>query len=203
MRRALAATVASLVEGEVRSAGDFQSALQIAEAEDLGLCVVDLHMPGATPFDGLSRLKAAASNARFVVVTGSELDDDMLRCLRLGVEGFVSKSAEVGVMEAAIRLVLAGGRYVPPRLAEMIEAPQHAGAPAPQPAVGEAPFGNISPRQLRVLEFVAQGRSNKEIAHVLQISPATVKSHVAFLIAALGAVNRTEAANRARETGLI
>ena len=92
--------------------------MALAEAHpDVDLCVVDLHMPGLIPLEGLTGLRQRVPRAKIVVVTGSESDDDLLSALELGVDGFVPKTVEPGVVEAALRLVLAGGRYVPERVA--------------------------------------------------------------------------------------
>lgn len=202
VRSALAMAAGAACPGEnISTARDFTEAWARAEAEQPRLCIVDLHMPGAGPLDGLRGVQARAPDAKLVVVTGSEMDDELLAVLRLGVDGFVPKSAETAVFTAALSLVLAGGRYLPPRLLELAE--RHAASPAAVASPAEAPLGRISGRQAEVLRLMAEGRSNKEIARDLGVSPATVKSHVAQVIAVMGAANRTEAAARARETGLI
>jgi DNA-binding NarL/FixJ family response regulator len=167
-------------------------------------------MPGATPLDGLAGIRARAPEAKIVVISGSESDEDLLAVLRIGVDGFVPKTAEPGVVEAAIRLVMAGGRYLPPRVAELASGERIAAAPSARaPASAEtkpnfqAAYGRISERQRDVVKLMAQGRSNKEIAKALDLSPSTVKTHVANIIAAFGAANRTEAALHARESGLL
>ena len=84
---------------------------------------------------------------------------------------------------------MAGGRYLPPRVAELLEADDPISAA-------------LSPRQREVLSLLAEGQSNKEIAIALGVAPATVKTHVAQLLTAIGATNRTEAAARARAAGI-
>jgi DNA-binding NarL/FixJ family response regulator len=184
-------------------ARDFTEAWATAAATpDLALCVVDLHMPGAGPVEGLTGLKARAPGARILVVTGSELDEDLLASLDLGVDGFLPKTAESGVIDAALKLVLAGGRYLPPRVAALATGRPQAEAPEARGPI-ETAYGRLGSRQRDILEQMADGRSNKEIARTLGLSPATVKTHVAQVIAVLGATNRTEAAAKARAQGLI
>jgi len=102
------------------------------------------------------------------------------------------------VIEAAIRLVRAGGRYLPPRLAALAAAP--AGPlPPPLPAASTA----LTPRQYEVLAAIAEGQSTKEIAMALNIAPATVKAHTATLLSMLAASNRVQAVKRARDLGLL
>jgi DNA-binding NarL/FixJ family response regulator len=208
VRTALCATAGSMIpEHRPVPARDFTEAWRLAEEEDeIVLCLVDLHMPGATPTDGLAGIKSRAPEAKLVVITGSESDEDLLAALRIGVDGFVPKTAEPGVVEAAIRLVMAGGRYLPPRVAELASVIPASGdvreTNSARPNF-QAAYGRISERQRDVVKLMAQGRSNKEIAKALDLSPATVKTHIANIIAAFGAANRTEAALHARESGLL
>ena len=112
---------------------------------------------------------------------------------------FAPKTSKSAIIEAAIRLVLAGGRYLPPRIAEL--AARQAGVA--NGAAVLAPTVRLTERQLDVLRMIATGQSNKEIARDLDLSPATIKAHAAAAIAGLGAVNRTEAVVKARAMGLI
>ncbi|OYU34521.1 response regulator transcription factor [Novosphingobium sp. PASSN1] len=208
VRSALALVLEDIVSGPVLTAQDYAGAWAHAEArDDIEIAVVDLHMPGIGGLEGLAGLRERAPYTRIVVLTGSDSDDDLLAVLALGVEGFVPKSVEPGVVEAAIRLVMAGGRYLPARVAELAaQSPAAAPASAPRAATAppiEAPLGRLSSRQRDVLDQMARGRANKEIAQLLGLSPATVKTHVAHIIAVVGASNRTEAATRARELGLV
>lgn len=165
------------------------------DSPDLILC--DLAMPGARPVEGVRRLIDAAPDAKLVVVTGSEDDRVLFELFELGVDGFAPKSLTGEVLDAAIRLVLAGGRYLPQRVYDI------AADAAPRPRAEPDGVAILSERKREVLQAMAQGLSNKQIAIALDLSPTTVKSHAAAIIAALGARNRTEAAARAREQGLI
>jgi DNA-binding NarL/FixJ family response regulator len=177
-------------------ADDYSSALAAIGGVDLAL--VDLDMPGATPRDGIAALRAAAPATPLIIVTGSGDDALLLDLLALGIAGFVPKTATLAVIAAAIELVLAGGRYLPPRLAEMAAPPRLAEMAAP-PARAAA----LSPRQVEVVALLARGLSNKDIARTLGVAPATVKSHVTQVMNALGATNRTDAAVRARAAGIV
>lgn len=196
VRDALAATVAARwPDAMLLQAGDFPAAWAAA-AQAPDLCLADLDMPGASPLTGVAGLRAAAPGMKILVITGSYDDAMMLDLLARGVDGFASKSMPADVIAAAIALVMAGGRYLPPRLAEM-----H--VPAAPPPGAPVPLRGLSARQVEVVRLIAEGCSNKDIARLLGIAPATIKTHVAQLIGILGAANRTDAAMRARAMGLL
>lgn len=196
MREALAGAVAlGWPEAEVVLATDYPSAwAAIATAPDL--IISDLVMPGAKSIDGITRLRALAPDTPLLVVTGNEDDDILIALLDAGVAGFAPKTSKSAVIDAAIRLVLAGGRYLPPRLLEI--AAQRNGGTTSIPATAR-----LTDRQVDVLKLIALGQSNKEIARELDLSPATIKAHIAAAIAALGSSNRAEAVFKAREGRLI
>ena len=194
LREALSGAVAVGWPGvEIVQCADFPSAWRAAEAKP-DLILSDLIMPGASPLEGVGRLRAIAPGSPILVVTGNEDDKTLLGLFDLGVSGFAPKTSKSAVIEAAIRLILAGGRYLPPRLIDI--AGQHS---------GESPSRTtrLTARQIDVLKLISTGQSNKEIARDLDLSPATIKAHTAAAIAALGAVNRAEAVFKARELGLI
>jgi DNA-binding NarL/FixJ family response regulator len=200
VREALAGAVASRWPAiRITQAANFPDAWALAAAIP-DLCMVDLAMPGADERAGIAGLRAAAPAVPILVITGSHDDRLLLDLLSDGVAGFVPKTSGTGIIMAAIDLVLAGGRYMPPRVAELAAhaSPEPEAAPDARPA---RPM--VTPRQADVLRLVALGHSNKEIARDLILSPATVKTHVAQAIAAIGATNRTDAAIRARALGLI
>jgi len=199
MREALAGAVqVGWPEVEIVEAADFPSAWRAAEARP-DLIISDLVMPGATPVEGVRRLREIAPGTPVMVVTGNEEDDVLLDLFRLGIAGFAPKTSRSAIIEAGIRLVLAGGRYLPPRIVEL--ATRQGG---PEPAVAAATHAaRLTDRQVDVLKLIAGGGSNKEIARELDLSPATIKAHIAAAIASLGAANRTEAVMKARAMGLI
>ena len=198
----------------VSEASDFPQAWARARSQP-GFCIADLVMPGAAPLDGIKGIMQAAPSTPILVVTGTEDDALLLALLKLGVAGFAPKSASGAIVEAAIRLILAGGRYLPPRLADIAAARVDA-APAGDRAIIKDPSLARRPeqvhqtlpdpltlRQTEVLTLVAQGRSNKEIARTLGLAPSTVKTHLENLLQTLGVANRTEAAGKARELKIL
>lgn len=186
---------------EITLAGDFPSAWSSAAAgPDLILC--DLGMPGAGPVEGIRRLREVAPGSPVLVVTGVEDDQILLDMFELGVAGFIPKVSSPTILELAMRLILAGGRYLPERMIKLTSRLSETGSEPPTFAAG-AGFSKLTVRQIEILRMIATGKSNKEIARALCLSPATVKAHVAAVIAALGSANRTEAAFAARNLGVI
>ena len=117
MRDALAGTVRlGWPDAAITEVGDFAAAWAAA-AHHPDLAIVDLMMPGATPIAGVTRLRAISPGTAILIVTGTDDDRLMLDLLDLGIAGFAPKTASGAVIEAALRLIAAGGRYLPPRLA--------------------------------------------------------------------------------------
>ena len=185
---------------------DFADARSLAESEQPVLCLVDLMMPGADPREGVAGILSAAPQARVLVLTGVQDDELMLDLLDIGVAGFAPKTLSTEVVAAAIDLVLAGGQYLPPRTAEL-SARGRVGARPPihrhDTSASLVAEIRLSPRQLEVVRLMADGLSNKEIGRRLDLSPATIKTHIAHVTALVGGANRTDASMKARTLGLI
>jgi len=197
MRAALAGAIEVGWPGTtVIQAGDFPTAWAAA-ARGADLILSDLVMPGAAPYEGVLGIMRAAPAAPILVITGNEEPDLLLALFDLGIAGFAPKTSKSAVIEAAVRLVLAGGRYLPPQVLDLVGS--RSGGPA-----GRAPAAvHLTTRQAEIVQRMAAGLSNKEIARELDLSPATVKVHAAAAFASLGAANRTEAVMKARAAGLI
>jgi len=169
-----------------------------AEHPDAALALVDLDMPGrepqGTPIDGIARLLALAPTLPVVVLSACE-DPAVIRCvLDAGAMGFIPKREQAAVMLGALRLVLAGGVYVPPTVLAATTAAATANAAA---AV------LLTPRQAEVLQALALGHPNKVIARMLGMTEATVKAHTGAIFRALDVANRAQAVHAARRLGLL
>jgi two-component system, NarL family, nitrate/nitrite response regulator NarL len=127
----------------------------------------------------------------------------LLDLLDRGVAGFAPKSAGGQIIEAAIRLILAGGRYLPTRLADIAAARIATGTILPLRDDAARLSERLTARQLDVLRLMVKGRPNKEIARALGMAPSTVKGHLSQILACLGADNRTDAAIKARLLGVV
>lgn len=193
MRDALAGTVRlGWPDVAITAVGDFASAWAAATHRP-DVAIVDLMMPGATPLAGVEGIRRASPETAILVVTGTDDDRLMMDLLDLGIAGFAAKTSSGAVIEAALRLVVAGGRYLPARLAEIA-----ASRVAPEAGTTVVSRAALTDRHLDVLRLVARGLSNKEIAQALDLAPETVKTHLARVQTILGAKNRTDAATRAR-----
>lgn len=204
VREALAGTVRlAWPAAAVTEVGDFPAAwAEAGRGHDM--CIADLLMPGANPREGIAGLQRAAPGMAILVVTGMEDDGLLLDLLDMGVGGFVPKTSNGQLIEAALRLIDAGGRYLPSRLTHIAASRANALLPIRAlPLVPIRPNGGLSARQLDVLRHVAAGLSTKEIARDLGLAPSTVKTHLSHLQVTLCAKNRMEIAIRARALGLL
>jgi DNA-binding NarL/FixJ family response regulator len=190
VRDALARTVCELDAAvQVQQAGDFDALLKLA-ADGADLALVDLNMPGMDGIAGLRQLRQLAPTLPVVVASGQEDAPTIRAVLAAGAVGFIPKSERSELLLSALRLVLAGGTYVPRNL---IDAP---------PAPAGASIGELTPRQLDVLRLLMRGEPNKLIARELGLTEGTVKIHIAAILRTLQARNRTEAVVRARGFGI-
>lgn len=198
MREAMAGLIeVAWPDAVTARATDFPSAWEAINSNP-DICICDLIMPGASPLEGIRGLRERAPDTPILVVTGSEEDELLLALFELGISGFVPKTARSTVIEAAITLILAGERYIPARVLDLVSRSGDQERPTPVSA-----FSTLSQRHIEVLRFIAEGQSNKEIARSLSLSPSTVKAHIAAAMAILGAANRTEAVMIARQFGAI
>ena len=169
----------------------------IAADDGFELILLDLVLPGTRDFSSLITLRERAPAVPIVVVSASDDEQNVRQCLAYGALGFLPKSSSTEVLENALRLVMSGGSYVPAQ-ALGLAGLEPAGAPAPAP---ESTGGGhkLTPRQLRVLALMAEGKANKQIAYELGISEITVKAHVSAILRKLGVSNRVQAVLAAKK----
>jgi two-component system, NarL family, nitrate/nitrite response regulator NarL len=165
---------------------------------DLDVILLDLMMPGVNGFDAISAFGRIRPELPIIVLSSSEDPRDVRKALALGALGYVPKSASPTVLLAAVRLVLAGERYIPSLL---VDRPKEAGAR--QLTDPDAGNGHLTDRQIEVLRLLAIGQPNKVIATSLDLSEKTVKAHVTAIFRALNVINRTQAAVTGRQLGII
>jgi two-component system, NarL family, nitrate/nitrite response regulator NarL len=184
---------------ELLEAEACRAALALAgDHPDLDLVLLDLDMPGMDGLAGLRRFRSEHPALPVVVVSASERTADVRAALDGGASGFVPKQSSRAELLAALRLVLDGGRFVPPS-ALVPDASERA---AGRQERRRERASTLTERQLHVLSLMARGLTNKEICGVLGIAEGTVKTHIAAIFETLDVTNRTEAAVMARELGL-
>jgi DNA-binding NarL/FixJ family response regulator len=152
--------------------------------------LLDLVMPGV---DGLSALETLAEHGladRALVVTSFGEYRSALPALRAGARGYISKDVDPAALATAVRAVAAGHVLLGPQVAEALVA-QAVGS---GPVVGAAQGPRLTAREREVLEHIAAGRSNREIARALKLAEKTVKTHVSNILMKLGVADRTQAA---------
>ncbi len=179
---------------EVIEAATFDAVVSAVERhDDLDLILLDLYMPGVGGGASAAAVCTRVGDVPVIVLSASDRLSDMRQSFDAGARGYILKSESGSVMLAAIRLVLSGGIYVPPKL---VRAAQHEGRNPEQMSI------HVTDRQLDVLRLIIDGYSNKQIAHQLGLTEATVKAHVSAAFKALNVSNRTQAAAVARQMGL-
>ena len=184
----------------VLDAPSFARALQIAEENpDLDLVLLDLRIPDVTGFAALVDMQERFPDVPVVMMSGDDDASLVREAFDRGALGFIPKSSSAAVILQALRLVLAGGTYLP---REIMAAPQKSPL-APKPAAhGPAPGLGLTPRQADVLWLLLEGKSNKVICRELDLAEGTVKNHVAAVLKALNATNRVEALIAAAKLGI-
>lgn len=205
----------------VEHASSYDEALAVvARSRDGGVpfnvVLLDLVMPGMPWTDGLAAMNLAAPDSAVVILSASDDRRLVLETVRRGAKGFIPKTSSSRLMLSALRLVLSGGVYLPPAVLDdgaggqaaeaadpMAHLDGHASAAgAAGAAVLDAVDVPLTPRQREVLALLGQGKSNKEIARILDLSEGTVKLHVTAILKALNVNNRTGAVVAASRLGL-
>lgn len=151
--------------------------------------LVDLRLPRMGGVDVIQRLRMETPQARFIVLTTYDGDEDIYRALQAGARAYLLKGMTSDELIATIRTVHSGKSHIPPAIAQKL---------AERLGTEE-----LTPRESDVLEQIVHGRSNKEIAIELDISEATVKTHINSLLGKLGVTDRTQAATAAIQRGIV
>lgn len=171
-------------------AGNGADGIQLAEKYDYDLILLDLHMPGMNGLETLEQLRAIDVSGRIVVFSVSDYEDDVIRALKRGADGYLLKDMEPEALLNALHHAAAGelvlSETLPPLLATSLRQ-------QPRPG-GEADIKQLTARERDILKLVAAGLSNKLIARRLCISESTVKVHVKHMLKKLQMKSRVEAA---------
>ena len=153
------------------------------------ITLMDLRMPGVSGAEAITQIRVEFPAARIIVLTTFDGDEDIYRALQAGAQGYLLKDMFFEELEAAIRKVHAGARLIPGSVAERLAARMSS--------------SELTGRELEVLRQIVDGKSNKEIGNALNISEATVKSHINNILSKLGVSDRTQAATTALQRGIV
>lgn len=201
-------------------AADANAAIGLAQRLQPDLVLLDNHLPGVSGIDAIGALKAAAPQARVLLLTVSEHETDLARGLRAGADGYLLKTIDTADLADSIRRVCDGDSVISPemmgklvallRQSPTVSAPASAAtavpdsgpAPLAEPPPSD-PIHSLSPREREILRLIARGDSNKHIARALDIAETTVKIHVQHILRKLDLGTRVHAAVYAAERGLV
>jgi DNA-binding NarL/FixJ family response regulator len=190
VRQGFVALINTVADMEVVAEGiNGQQAIALYREHQPAVTLIDLRMPVLGGVEAIAAIRREFPDARLVVLTTYDGDEDIYRSLQAGARGYLLKDVFFEELETAIRTVNAGSRHIPAAIAERL--------------VERMAASDLTGREMEVLELIVEGQSNKEIGASLSISEATVKSHINNILSKLGVSDRTQAATTALQRGLV
>jgi two-component system, NarL family, response regulator len=186
--------IAAIINGRpgmatVAQAGTGEEAMDLYEKHLPDITLMDLRLPRMSGVETIRAIRRLDPQARFVVLTTYEGDEDIHQALEAGAQGYIIKGMPYDSLIAALERVYAGGRFLP--------------MPVKRALASRTPDSDLSHREREVLQLLATGNSNKKIGELLGITEATVKSHVSTILMRLNAEDRTQAVISALQRGLV
>ena len=186
--------IAAIIDGRpgmttVAQAGSGEEAIELYERHLPDITLMDLRLPRMSGVHTIRSIRRTHPQARFVVLTTYEGDEDIHQALEAGAQGYIIKGMPYDTLIDALERVHAGGRFLP--------------SPVKRALASRTPDSDLSQRERQVLELLATGNSNKKISELLGITEATVKCHVSTILMRLNAVDRTQAVVSALQRGLV
>lgn len=190
-------------------AADGADAVELFAAHQPDVVLMDIRMPGVDGLTATAAVTHAHPDAKVVILTTFDDDEYLYGALRAGASGFMLKSADGDTLVNAVRVVASGEALLAPEVTRRVieqfvrtPASPEAGMPSPSTPSPEA-IGDLSERELEVLQHMARGLSNQEIAKELFVSATTVKTHVSHILTKLGVRDRVQAVVEAYESGIV
>ena len=173
----------------VAEAADGQQAVDLFSHHHPDLVLMDLRMPIKDGIQATAEIRTRFPEARVLMLTTFDGDEHIHQALRAGSQGYILKDSTGDKLIPALRAVAAGQRWVPKDVASRLAARNL--------------FEELTPREVQVLQYLARGRANKDIADVLNISEHTAKDHTKSILGKLRVADRTEAVTAAIQRGII
>jgi DNA-binding NarL/FixJ family response regulator len=173
----------------VAEAADGNQAVELYAKHNPDLVLMDLRMPNKNGIEATIEIRKKFPNARVLMLTTFDGDEDIHQALQAGAQGYVLKGSTGVNLIPALRALAAGQRWIPPEVANRLASRRS--------------FEELTPREVEVLRELAKGLANKEIADVLNISENTTKGHLKNIIGKLRVADRTEAVTAAIQRGII
>jgi DNA-binding NarL/FixJ family response regulator len=173
----------------VAEAADGVQAVELFRKLNPDLALLDMRMPVRNGIETTREIRTAFPTAKVLILTAFDGDEEIHKALQAGAQGYVLKSSTGEKLIPAIRAVAAGQRWVPPEVANRLTARNL--------------FEELTPREVQVLQSLAKGLANKEIAEALRITEYTAKDHLKSILAKLRVADRTEAVTAAIQRGII
>jgi len=190
VRIGLAALIGTLPGMEtVAQAGGGREAIALHKEHKPDVTLMDLRLPDLSGVEVIRAIRSISPEARFIVLTTYEGDEDIHQALQAGAHGYIIKGMPHDLLADAIKRVHAGGRYLPQVVKETL--------------ANRTPNSDLSLREREILERIAQGKSNREIAMELDLAEITVKCRVSAILERLDVHDRTEAVVAALQRGLL
>jgi len=196
-------------EAEIILADSYTGIFDVFQkVQDFDLILTDLAMPGANWREALAKIHKICPDVPIIIISAVFEPEILQETYDIGVSGYVSKSFSNNLILSAINLVMAGGMYIPPEVMKMSmksssESVRNMIKDLDRPrTINSNDFG-LTPRQTEVLECLAEGLPNKQIAYKLGVSEGTIKIHITLLMKTLEVTNRTAAVRKATQLGIL
>ncbi len=187
----------------VGEAADGEAGVALAQTLRPDVVLMDLRMPGMSGVEATRRLRSLVPEARVLVLTTFEDDDEVLAAIEAGAAGYMLKASPAEKLVEAICTVMRGGSPLEPSVASKVMAELARLSRRQSEERCQRLADPLSTRELEVLRALCEGLSNKEIAAKLGLTEGTVKNHMTQVLSKLGVLDRTQAALRAHALGLL
>jgi len=187
----------------VGEAGDGEAGVALAQTLRPDVVLMDLRMPGMSGVEATRRLRGLVPEARVLVLTTFEDDDEVLAAIEAGAAGYMLKASPAEKLVEAICTVMRGGSPLEPSVASKVMAELARLSRRQSEERCQRLADPLSARELEVLRALREGLSNKEIGSKLGLTEGTVKNHMTQVLSKLGVLDRTQAALRAHALGLL